>query len=347
MSQFRTLVDIQRNLNQTGYRHKNLFLGSCFTENIGETMELLGYDVDINPFGILYNPVSISKCILRLIEGKPFDISELFQHNGLWHSYMHHGRFSGETSEAVVLKINDRLSQSSQNIREAGFLFVTLGTAWIYELKTTGEVVSNCHKVPAREFRRFRLSVGETVEDLRNSLDAVWSVNPELKVVFTVSPIRHTSDGATENQLSKATLLLAADALVKGYGADRVYYFPSYELVMDELRDYRFYAEDMVHLSNVAVQFIWKKFEEAAIDSESKEISEKVGSINKGLEHRPFNRCTPEHLLFLENTLAKVLAISNNFPYIKLEKPKQMLVGEIENIRQVLEPKIINAESGK
>ena len=158
MFQFSTPVDIQQMPRQTGYRQKNLFLGSCFTENIGEIMELLGYDVDINPFGILYNPKSISKSIFRLVEGKPFDISELFHHKGLWHSYMHHGRFSGETSEEVLLKINDRLSQSSQNIREAGYLFITLGTAWIYELKTTGEVVSNCHKVPAREFRRFRLT---------------------------------------------------------------------------------------------------------------------------------------------------------------------------------------------
>lgn len=341
MSQFRTPVEIQRMPNQTGYRHKNLFLGSCFTENIGEALELLGYDVDINPFGILYNPVSISRCLLRLVEGEPFNTSELFQYNGLWHSYMHHGRFSGQTSETVLHKINSRLLQSSQNIRKAGFLFITLGTAWIYELKNTGEVVSNCHKVPAREFRRFRLSVSETVEALRNALYAVWSINPELRVVFTVSPIRHTSDGAVENQLSKATLLLAADALVKGLGLDRVYYFPSYELVMDELRDYRFYSEDMVHLSNVAVQFIWKKFELAAIDTESREISEKVGAINRALEHRPFNRFTPEHLLFLENTLAKVLALSSNFPYIKLEKQKQILVDEIENIRKVLQDKVL------
>jgi hypothetical protein len=339
MSQFSTPVEIQRMPNQTGYRQKNLFMGSCFTENMGEAMELLGYDVDINPFGILYNPVSISKSILRLVEGKPFETFELFQHNTLWHSYMHHGRFSDDTSEAVLHKINSRLLRSSQYIREAGFLFITLGTAWIYELKTTGEVVSNCHKVPAREFCRFRLSVGETVEALRNALDAVWAVNPELRVVFTVSPIRHTSDGATENQLSKATLLLAADALVKGYGPDRCYYFPSYELVMDELRDYRFYAEDMVHLSNVAVQFIWKKFEEAAIESESREISEKVVAINKALEHRPFNRFTPEHLLFLENTLAKIVAIFNSFPFIKLEKQQKMLVGEIEKIRNVLKNK--------
>lgn len=342
MSQFRTPVEIQRMPNQTGYRHKNLFIGSCFTENIGDAMELLGYNVDINPFGILYNPVSISKCILRLVDGKPFDVSELIKHNGLWHSYMHHGRFSDETSETALHKIDSRLLQSSQSIREAGFLFITLGTAWIYELKTTGEVVSNCHKVPAKEFRRFRITVGETVEALRNALDVAWSVNPELRVVLTVSPIRHTSDGAIENQLSKSTLLLAADALVKGYGPDRCYYFPSYELVMDELRDYRFYAEDMVHLSNVAIQFIWKKFEEAAIDKESRGISEKVAAINRALEHRPFNRVTPEHLNFLENTLTKVLYLSSNFPYIKLEKQKQILVDEIEYIRKVLQVKIMN-----
>lgn len=340
MSQFRTPVKVDKMPNQTGYRRKNLFLGSCFTENIGEAMALLGFDVDINPFGILYNPVSISKCLQRLLDGKLFAISDLVQNNGLWHSYLHHGRFSSENSEEVLNKINTRIQYSGLYLKNADFLFITPGTAWIYELKTTGEVVANCHKFPSSEFRRFRITVGEAVDTLRNALESVWSVNPELKIVLTVSPIRHTSDGAVENQLSKATLLLATDALVKGFGADRCYYFPSYELVMDELRDYRFYADDMVHLSNVAIQYIWKKFEEAAIDTESREISEKAGAINRALEHRPFNRFTPEHLSFLKNTMVKVQSLSRKFPYIRLDRPKQMLEKEIETISNVLEDKM-------
>jgi hypothetical protein len=336
MNRFMTPVEVPVLPWQTGYRQKNLFMGSCFTENIGELMASLAFDVNVNPFGIIYNPVSISKAILRLIDGSPFVKDDLFEHNGLWHSYMHHGRFSGDSADEVLKSINSRLETGSQYIRNAGFLFVTLGSAWIYEHKATGEVVANCHKVPSREFRRFRLSLGETVESLRSALDKLWEINSGIKVIFTVSPVRHTSDGAIENQLSKSVLLLAADALVKGYGPERCAYFPSYELVMDELRDYRFYAGDMVHISSEATQYIWEKFAEVSVDRESTDIMAGVVAINKAVEHRPFNRVTKEHLSFLEKTRSKLLTISTNYPYISLTGPNQFLDREISLVSEAL-----------
>jgi len=331
-----TPVDVPELPWHTGYQQKNLFLGSCFTENIGEIMASLAFNVNVNPFGILYNPVSISNAILRLLDGSPFVKDDLFEYNGLWHSYMHHGRFSGVSADDVLPGINSHLEMGSQYIRNAGFLFITLGSAWIYELKTTGVVVANCHKVPATEFRRFRLSLGETVESLRSALDKLWEINSEIKVILTVSPIRHTSDGAIENQLSKSVLLLAVDALVKGYGSGRCAYFPSYELVMDELRDYRFYAGDMVHLSPVAIQFVWEKFAEVTIDKESTEIMAGIFAINKAIEHKPFNKITKEHLAFLEKTRNKLLTIITNYSYISLAGAQQFLDSEISLVREAL-----------
>lgn len=335
--QFRTIIEIPPFGKMTGYRSKNMFLGSCFTENIGENMQRLCFDTDINPFGILYNPVSIARSLQRLLSGLSFSREELFHQDGLWHSFMHHGRFSHADPHTALKGINDRFNQSAATLRTADFLFITLGTSWIYELKRTGEVVANCHKVPADEFRRYRLTVQEAVEYLRDVMEELFEVNPAIHVVLTVSPIRHLKDGANGNQVSKSVLLLAADALVKGFGPNRCTYFPSYEIVMDELRDYRFYAEDMTHLSDVAIQYIWGRFSETLIDSESRELAKKVGTVIKAVEHRPFNRLTPEHLSFLQKTEEKVIDILNNNPYIQLLPVQQWLQREMKDIRDSLQ----------
>lgn len=334
MSQFRTPVELSPFPWQSGYEHKNMFIGSCFTENIGEIMQSLALPTDLNPFGILFNPVSIARAIKRLVAAESFAEDDLFHFNGLWHSYGHHGRFSGENREHVLLSINDRLQFSSRFLQETDFLFITLGTAWVYELKSTGEVVANCHKVPAGEFRRFRLTLFETIEVLKDCLESLWSTVPGLKVIFTVSPVRHIKDGAVENQLSKSTLLLAVDALVKGFGKERCTYFPSYELVMDELRDYRFYAADMVHLSEVAVRFIWEKFAQVAISQSDREVMKRVDGINRAIAHKPFNRLTSGHLQFIEHTLTKVLALSDEYPYISLDSQIRFLESEIQEIKK-------------
>ena len=334
--EFRTEVKIPDFPWQTGYRKPGLFMGSCFTENIGRKMEMLKYPVDINPFGILYNPVSVANGLRFLLQKKEFTKSDLILHNGLWHSFYHHSRFSSTEAESALTIINNRIKTSAEFLKKAGFLFITLGTAWVYEYKQTGQTVSNCHKIPEKEYRRFRLTPGEIVEEYRQLLTEIRNFNPEIKVVFTVSPIRHWKDGAVENQRSKATLHLAIDIIIRGFGEDYCNYFPAYEIVMDELRDYRFYEEDMIHLSAPAVNYIWKKFQSALIDKKSREISEKVKNIILAMNHRPFNKVTNEHLHFLKQSLQKAERLEENFPYLNLNFEKNLFLKQINEVESDL-----------
>ncbi len=315
---FQTVVKIPDFEWKTGYRINNLFMGSCFTENVGRKMAALKYPVDINPFGILYNPVSVAHGLRHLLQKKKFGEADLIKHNGLWHSFFHHSRFSGPDAGKALHVINQRIESSAEFLEKAGFLFITFGTAWVYEYRATGQTVSNCHKIPASEFSRFRLTPGEIVEEYRQLLAEIWNINPGLKVVFTVSPIRHWKDGAIENQRSKATLVLAIDQLLRGFGTERCNYFPAYEIVMDELRDYRFYEEDMIHLSSAAINHIRDIFQSALIDDESRKISEKVKKITRAVNHRPFNKFTYEHLHFLKQSFQKAQKLQEKFPYLDL-----------------------------
>ena len=228
------------------YEDRVVMMGSCFAENIGRKLEENKFSVDINPFGTLYNPASVAEGLRMLLRPERFTSGDLFRHEGVYHSFTHHSRFSAPSEEECLDHINSRLSQSSDFLRKATRLVITLGTAFVYRLKSDGRIVSNCHKLPEKMFDRQRLSTQEIVEDWKPLLLALWEQNPALKILFTVSPIRHWKDGAHENQLSKATLLLATDALQKDYPG-RIAYFPAYEILMDELRDYRFYADDMLH----------------------------------------------------------------------------------------------------
>lgn len=328
-----TTVDIPAIDWKTGYDKKNMFIGSCFTENMGNRMSGLKFDVDINPFGILYNPLSIQNCLNFLLENRQFDETDLVYEDGLWHSFFHHGKFSGENQEAVADEINERIRFSSDYIQKAGFLFVTFGTAWVYRHKQSGAVVSNCHKIPAAQFERFRLTIEEIAEGFSATIGALMAKNPELKIVFTVSPIRHWADGAVENQRSKAVLLLAVEQIIRHAGFQNCAYFPSYEILMDELRDYRFYKEDMLHISGQAVDMIWNKFENWIVDAESQRIIPEIIKLQKALNHRPFNRNTHARLAFLQNTLQSALRLSEKKPFPNLKEELDFLKSEIEDIK--------------
>lgn len=318
---FRTEVKIPDFRFKTGYAHKNMFLGSCFTENIGNRMAELKYPVDINPFGILYNPESVANSLKMLIDGKKFSQNNLVYHGGIWHSFSHHSRFSGENINITLQQINNRIDSSSIFLKTAGFLFLTFGTAWVYRYKKSGEVVANCHKIPDNEFTRHRLSVNEIVADYLQLIKKLRSVNPGIQIVFTVSPIRHWKDGAVENQRSKAILLLAIDEIIDSF-KENCYYFPAYELVMDELRDYRFYAPDMLHISEVAIDFVWDKFEHAFIDTESRHVSGKVQKIVQAANHRPFNKKTSEYNRFLLQMQQQINKLEKEFKNIDFTQEK-------------------------
>lgn len=238
---------------------KSLLLGSCFAENIGCLMRENKFDCDVNPFGILYNPLSVSKALDDIIACKHYGPDDLFFHQECYHSYMHHGSFSATNQEIVLDTINTRLSKASQRLAQTEVLIITFGTAWVYYLQSTREVVSNCHKMPAKKFVREKLTVNDIVEIYSSLIAKLQQCSPNLRLLFTVSPIRHVKDGLHENQLSKATLLLAVDELTRRF-PEQISYFPAYEIVMDELRDYRFYADDMVHPSALAIQYIWERF---------------------------------------------------------------------------------------
>ncbi len=330
-SKFQMIVDVPKFNWETGYSKKNIFMGSCFTENVGNRMIELNYDVDINPFGILYNPISVANGIRILLDRKEFTKTNLLQHDGLWHSFYHHGKFSSVDENKTMGAINSRIQFSSEYLKNSNFLFITFGTAWIYNYKLTGETVSNCHKIPAKQFERVRLSVEEIVDVYQQLLTEILKFNPELKVIFTLSPIRHWKDGAIENQKSKAILLLAIDKIINN-AEESCAYFPSYEIVMDELRDYRFYTEDMLHISNVAINHIWEKFESALVSKDSQKISTEIKMVKAAANHRPFNKFTKQHLKFLQKQLTKLKLLEQKYPFVNLAVEKQSFIGQINEI---------------
>jgi hypothetical protein len=332
-ARFHTLVDIPVFPEKTGYRDKNIFMGSCFTENVGARMQALNYPVDINPFGILYNPVSVAQGLEILVDCTSFSEIDLVEHDGLWHSFYHHGRFSSVSREEALEQINSRIKASSGWLREAAYLFVTFGTAWVYRLKSSGQVVANCHKIPEKEFIRERLSVGQIVELYCKLLPRLREINPKLKLVFTVSPIRHWKDGANGNQLSKATLLLAVDTLLKTFPGWCAY-FPSYEIVMDELRDYRFYAQDMLHLNEVAIDYIWSVFEASLIGKESQQLSEKVQKIRQAVNHRPMKKDSDDYRKFLDKTLNTTVQLESDYPFLNLKLEKEYFIRQIGDLNK-------------
>jgi len=314
------------------YSKSMMLMGSCFTENIGQKLFDLKFRIDMNPFGILYNPESIANSLKIVLEKRIFTENDLFNDQGLWNSFYHHSRFSDADSRAALEKINNRISSSSEFLKTADFLVITFGTAWVYELKKNGQVVSNCHKIPAADFKRFRLGVSEITETWRELLEQLWQFNPNLKLIFTVSPIRHWKDGAVENQLSKATLLLAIDQLIRGFGDHHCHYFPAYEIMMDELRDYRFYAEDMLHVSPVAIDFIFDRFSKVAITNDSLAVSKEVLKIVKAMSHRPFNPNSIEYENFLRSNLSEIFRLESRFSFLDMSKEKEYFNQELNRL---------------
>ena len=328
-----TEIQIPEFPSKMDYSKSTMFFGSCFSENIGQKMIDLKYQVDMNPFGILYNPQSIANSLKFLLEKQLFTEYDLFQDQGVWNSFYHHSRFSDVDKEVVLAKINSRLLSSHDFLKNADFLVITFGTAWAYEFVHSGQVVSNCHKVPAAQFNRIRLTMHDISVAYRHLLDELWSFNPNLKVVFTISPIRHWKDGAVENQVSKATLILAIDHLKNDFADRGLSYFPSYELMMDELRDYRFYAEDMIHLSPVAIDYIFDRFSKFIISKESMKTSEKVLKIRKAMLHRPVNSESSEYEKFLGVTLDEINKLNAAFPTLSFLEERLHLEQELSGFR--------------
>lgn len=320
---FRTIIPISPFENQIKHSHQLMMIGSCFTESIGERLQQAKFNVDINPFGIQYNPLSVASTLERLITKQKFTSNDIFQQGDQWHSFSHHSCFSGNTQDACLQTINLRLKQSTANLQQTDYLFITFGTAWVYELTETGQLVSNCHKLPDTHFTRRRLTVEEIVAKYKELIEQLNAQQPTLKIVFTVSPIRHWKDGAHDNNISKSILLLAIDTLQQEF--DNVSYFPSYELIMDDLRDYRFYAEDMLHPNSTAIDYIWGRFSDCYFSAETKNMANEMEKLSRALTHRPFNAEGEEYKKFCEQQLNKIKHYEEAYPEIDFEEEKQKI----------------------
>ena len=304
------------------YPHRLMLLGSCFATHIGARLQESRFRCDVNPYGVLYNPLSISTALREMLAGKVYTPDDLYEHLGLWHSPMHHGDFSAASAGDALRKINLRLEQAARQLDGLDFLLLTWGTAWVYEDRETGRVVGNCHKLPEACFRRRRLSVEEIVADTASLLSVMLARNNRLQVVLTVSPIRHVRDGLHDNQLSKATLLLATEQVRTAF-PDRVFYFPAYELLLDELRDYRFYADDLVHPSDLAVRYVWERFVEWCLSPDARRVMAEVEDIRKALAHRPLHPESEEYKRFLGQIVLKIERLNGKYPYFDLQNERE------------------------
>lgn len=308
---FTTPVNIK--LNKTiDYNSRIVMLGSCFAENIGKKLIDCGFNVVMNPMGILYNPISIFSALERIVEGREFTEDELFCHNGLWTSFMHHGSFSHADKNEALKMMNERLKEGHEQLKDATHLIITFGSAEVYE--HDGKVVSNCHKLPAREFTHRLLSINE-INNLYKSFAIKTQNIASLQTIFTVSPVRYLGNGAHHGQINKATLLLATNEICKKTGAD---YFPSYEIMMDELRDYRYYAEDMIHPSDVAINYIFEQFTETYLTDEAIRTADEIQKIKKSLAHRPLHPDSEEYQNFKKKLSQQIAAIVEKYPNVKI-----------------------------
>lgn len=306
--------------------HKDqLFLiGSCFTENIGEKLKKYKFSVRENPNEILFNPVSVAEAISSYIENIQLAEADLFQLNEGWHSWKHHSRFSGLTVEETLNKINSSTKEAHNYLKNANQIMITLGSAWVYTLTEkaanakVGLVAANNHKAPADWFSRRLMNANEVIEILDTAICRLLDFNSKLKFIFTISPVRHLREGVVENNRSKAVLIQSVHHLVDKY--DELYYFPAYELMIDDLRDYRFYAEDLVHPNYYATQYVWEKFVAACMDEKTKTLMEEINSINLAYQHKPFNPSSEQHKKFLKSFYEKTKILEEQYPHLNFDR---------------------------
>jgi hypothetical protein len=313
--QFRTKISIPKSENPIDYNSKIVSLGSCFAVNMAEKLDYFKFQNTCNPFGILFHPLAIEKLIGFAVSGKQFTAEDLFFHNERWHSFDVHSDWSNSNKEELIANLNAIVQATHQRISEATHIIITYGTSWVYRNLASNSIVANCHKVPQKQFGKEILSI-ETIENsIQNTIDLIQKVNSKANIMFTVSPVRHLKDGFVENQLSKAHLITALHS--SSFQLPTSSYFPSYEIMMDELRDYRFYAEDMIHPNQVAIDYIWERFSETSISEENHSIMKEVDTIQKGLQHRPFNPNSESHQQFLSKLQDKIAKLQTQFPEIQ------------------------------
>ncbi len=312
-----TQIPFERAKIPLDYQSEVLLLGSCFVENIGDKLRYYQFQKQQNPFGILFHPLAIENLVTRAIENEFYQETEVFEQDGRWLCFDAHSDLSAATEEALLRNLNSSLRETRLWLQQASHIIITLGTAWVYWHKSTKKVVANCHKVPQKQFEKQLLTVEEIQSSLSRLTNQIHSVNPEAELTFTISPVRHLKDGFVENQQSKAHLISAVHELLKTSKVLlRTSYFGSYEIMMDELRDYRFYGKDLVHPNELAVDYIWEKFKSVWISEESYPVMDEVEAVQKGLEHKPFNPKSEAHGEFRTSLQAKITYLKERYSFM-------------------------------
>ncbi len=322
---FHLAFDIKQIHQLIHHQHKIMLIGSCFTENIGEKLKKHKFHVFENPSGILFNPASVATTIATIIQNKKYTADDLFCLNETWHSWQHHSRFSGITITDALTKINTSTENAHTFLQTAHYLLVTLGSAWVYTLTEhaanatkEGIVVANNHKAPANWFDKQLMSAEQVKQELKQVVDDLLQFNPSITIIFTISPVRHLREGVINNNRSKAILIQAVHNLIDEY--KQLYYFPAYELVIDDLRDYRFYSEDLVHPNYAATEYVWEKFVEACMTEDTKALMKQIAEINVAFQHKAFNVATKQHQKFLQSYFQKTTLLQANYPYVNFEQ---------------------------
>ena len=315
---FTTKVPIEKYQNPIDYNSRILSLGSCFAENMAEKFYYFKFQNSVNPFGIIFNPVSIEKLVNRIVNKIEFTENDIFYHNDLWHCYEVHSELSNVNKDDFLSNLNSILFENFKIILNATHFIITYGTSWVYRLRQAqpdvNGIVANCHKVPQNQFDKEILSVEIIEKSIQNTISLIQKINPNCNFIFTISPVRHIKDGFVENQRSKAHLITAIQN--SQLATRNSQYFPSYEIMMDELRDYRFYADDMLHPSQTAIDYICIKFFENYVSETEFNLMNQVCEIQRALKHRPFNPDSESHLKFLANLNLKISKIQEVLPFV-------------------------------
>ena len=310
-----TQIPLEKQEPTIGYNSKLVLLGSCFAENMAEKLSYYKFQNEVNPLGVLFHPVAILDLLTRAHQNTPYKERDVFFSNGCWQSFRAHSRLNSTSQAEILERLNTALKLTQNQLQNASHVIITFGTAWVYEHIESKTTVANCHKQPQKEFKKSILSIDQLQETFESICSVLKSFNPEVSVVFSISPVRHLKDGFVENNQSKAHLMAALHAVINT--TENTHYFPSYELLMDELRDYRFYKEDMVHPNPIAINYIWKKFQSIWINTEVNPIMQEVNQLQKGFAHKPFNPLATEHTLFLSALAKKAQALESQFPFMK------------------------------
>ena len=310
-----TQIPLVQQTPEINYDSKLVLLGSCFAENMADKFSYFKFQNEVNPLGVLFHPEAILELLTRAHQSNFYNEKDVFFSNDCWQSFGAHSRLNGTSQPQILERLNAALKLTKNQLQKATHVIVTFGTAWVYKHIQSQTIVANCHKQPQNEFDKTILSVDQLQKTFEAIISIFKSFNPDIDIIFSISPVRHLKDGFVENNRSKAHLTAALHAVINS--SKKIHYFPSYELLMDELRDYRFYKEDMVHPNTIAVDYIWEKFQSTWIHADTTPIMQEVSQLQKGFAHKPFSPTAAAHLEFISKLTKKSKALETKFPFMK------------------------------